>query len=85
MKTPLWLGQVGVGRYMFLTCQKRLMKSPPTRSAPVPERAWTMAILSAERTGLSFPKINADTSFPYSGNPGIGAYSKSQIGLQRGE
>jgi hypothetical protein len=44
-----------------------------------------MAILSAERTGLSFPKIKAETSFPYSGNPGMGAYSKSQIGLQRGE
>jgi len=69
---------------MFLTCQKRLMKSPPTRSAPVPERAWTMAILSAERTGLSFPKINAETNFPYSGKPGIGAYSKSQNHPQRG-
>jgi len=64
---------------MFLTGQKRLIKSPPTRSAPVPERAWTIAILSALTAGLSFPKTRADTSFPYSGKPGIGAYSSRLV------
>lgn len=60
---------------MVFTGQKRLIKSPPTRSAPVPERAWTMAMLSALTAELSFPKTSAETSFPYSGKPGIGAYS----------
>jgi len=51
------------------------MNSPPTRRAPVPERDWTRAILSPWMAGEEAPKTRLPTSLPYSGNPGMGAYS----------
>jgi len=54
------------------------------RRAPVPERDWTMAILSSLTLGEEAPKTRLDTNLPYSGNPVIGAYSIVNIHGSRG-
>jgi len=50
----------------------------------VPERVWTIAIWSSWTALLEAPKTSLDTSLPYSGNPGIGAYSNLSGHRNRG-
>ena len=61
--------------------QNRFIKSPPTRRAPVPERDWTMAMWSDWIALDCDPKTSSATNLPYSGNPGIGAYSDQLVFL----